>query len=658
MPTPSLSALSFDDLLAREWFQTNGLGGFASSTLPNLNTRKYHGLLVAALAPPVRRTVLLSSVEEFVTCSEETLSLASAEYPNSIHPDGFRRLVAFDTEPFPRWAYQSEHWTIEKSLRLLPNENTVILTYTLLTAMAPVTMQLRPLLALRGIHELMYQSNARLLPELLTADHLRISPTKSTPEIFIAHDGDFLGDTCWYLNTIYRREIERGYAGLEDLWCPGVIRYTLAPGQSVRFVCSTDPIDLKRISSLPLPVGALSTNPEDLLARAANQFIASPNVLTDLPWAPPNVRNALIAFPGLFLCTTRYADGEAFLRHLVPLIRNGLVPTMLPEDASPPIYSGADTSLWFIHAIHQYLRYAHPDAGAGEFWLDVMDSILSSYKSGTDLGIQPDAEALLCTRAANQPTTWMDAKCGDWVITPRAGRPVELNALWYSAMRITAELAMKLGQPARAQSWLVLANKTREAFNRRFWNNRDQCCHDVIADHGPDSSIRPNQIFAISLPYPVLDAGRHEAVIDRISNDLLTPYGLRTLSRDDPSYQPNYHGDIVHRDRAYHQGSAYPWLLGPFVTAFIRVHGRGDESLAHAKEYLAHCLDYLQDQGLGQLPELFDGSDPYHPGGARASARSIGEILRAVAQDILGRVPASKPPAPAANETAPIFSPS
>ncbi len=296
MPTAPLTALSFDDLLAREWFATNGLGGYASSTLPNLNTRKYHGLLVAALSPPVRRTVLLSSVEEFVTCAQETLSLANGEYPNSIHPDGFRRLVAFDTAPFPRWAYQSDHWTIEKSLHLLPNENTVVITYTLLTATAPATMQLRPLLALRGMHELTYQSNARLLPELLSQSHQRIPATKQTPELFIAHDGDFLGDTCWYLNTIYRREIERGYAGLEDLWCPGVVRFTLSPGESVRFVCSTEPIDLKRVSTMPFPTASLSTSPEDLLARAANQFIAREHVLTDLPWAAPNIRDALIGF--------------------------------------------------------------------------------------------------------------------------------------------------------------------------------------------------------------------------------------------------------------------------------------------------------------------------------------------------------------------------
>ncbi len=236
------------------------------------------------------------------------------------------------------------------------------------------------------------------------------------------------------------------------------------------------------------------------------------------------------------------------MRRLVSLIRNGLVPTAVPEDGSLPVHSGADTSLWFVHAVHQYLRYAQPPAPVAEYWLDVIDGILGAYKAGTDLGVRPDSEGLLCTRATNQATTWMDAKCGDWVITPRAGRPVELNALWYSAMRVTAELAIKLGQPARAQSWLALAAKTREAFNRRFWNNRDGCCFDVVADHGPDETIRPNQIFAISLPYPVLDAQRHEAMLTCVEKELLTSRGLRALSPADPSYHGLYRGDIFQRD--------------------------------------------------------------------------------------------------------------
>jgi len=401
-----VSALPFDEMIGREWLATNALGGYASSTVPCLNTRKYHGLLVAALAPPVHRMVLLSRVEETLYRDGWPFPLASNEYPGTVHPEGYRLLRAFSHEPFPRWAYQGDGWAVEKSLHLLRGQNTVCLAYTLLGGEKPLDMELRPLLALRGIHELMYQWQGRLTAEDLGGADTRqgnvhayaqgrchrVPPTGRTPEVFFAHDGAFEQQATWYFNTIYRREQERGYRGLEDLWMPGVVRYKLSPGKTVYFVCSADPIDLdgviRQVEQRDASVDALTAvvapapaerdgkdaarraAPSDAvyasLARAAEQFVVAvprdgsngaASVIAQYPWAPPRGRDALFAFGGLFCVTGRLDEGCALLTSLAGKLQDGLLPSEFPEDGSAPVYHGADVSLWFVNAVHQYLRH-------------------------------------------------------------------------------------------------------------------------------------------------------------------------------------------------------------------------------------------------------------------------------------------------------------
>lgn len=651
-----VTTLPLEGLISREWLVTNGIGGFASSTPPSLNTRKYHGLLVAAMAPPVRRMVLLSRAEETVIHKGWSCALASNEYPGVIHPEGHQLLRAFSLLPFPRWAYQGEGWTIEKSLRLLRGENTVCLRYTLLAGDQPVDLELRPLFALRSMHELMYQWNGRLGAETRGHQQHRIPPTSRTPEVFFAHDGAFKAEGCWYLNTIYRREQERGYAGLEDLWMPGAVRWTLAPGHSACFVCSTDPIDLDRVLSevdrqsathdaiVPAPETEL-----DALTRAADQFVvqvpqeASTDrvtaVVTKYPWAAPSGRSALIALPGLFLVTGRFAEARSLLLSFASKVREGLMPSFFPEEGGGPEYRGADISLWFIHAAYQYLRYSNDEQTIRRVLLEVMDGILRYYQRGTGLGIGTDAEGLLMSHEPGTATSWMHAKVGDWVITPRQGKPVELNALWYNAIRMVGELAERFGQQTRAQELSRMADAVKDAFNRRFWNEQEQSCYDVIDDHGPDPSVRPNQLLAISLPFAVLAIERHAKVLEKVRQELLTPMGVRTLSSHDPSYQGHYGGDVVSRDRAYHQGSAHPWLLGPLVSAYVRVHGRSEATRRDALKMIEGCLGHLQDDGMGQIGELFDGHAPHAPGGAIAAAISVAEILRCYVEDILDQAP-------------------
>ncbi|HEX4796595.1 MAG TPA: amylo-alpha-1,6-glucosidase [Humisphaera sp.] len=661
-----VSRLDLNGLIEREWLATNGIGGYAASTIPSLNTRKYHGLLVAAMAPPVRRMVLLSRVEEVLIGDGQRHELACNEYPGAIHPQGHTHLRAFNAHPFPRWAYQCDGLTIEKQLRLLEGENTVVLSYALLAGDRPADLEVRPLFAMRSIHQLMYQWNGRLLAERRAKQHYRIPATSRTPEIFFAQTGEFEFEPLWYLNTIYRREAERGYAGLEDVWSPGVVRFRLAPGQVVHFVCSSDPIDLSAVidratahsAALAKPkIDAFADNTLDRLIRAARQFVitappdgsgeklsdSSVTCIGHYPWGCPSPRAAMIGFGGLFMATGRFAEARSLLLSMAAMQRRGLMPSGFPEDGSVPAYNGADISLWFVNSAWSYLRYTHDDATIRRHLLEPILGVIDTYRNGTDLGIGVDADGLLSTRAPGLPTTWMDAKVNDVVVTARAGKPVEMNALWYNAVCIAAELCQRFDQTSRARELRMLAESIGEGFNRRFWNEQSGSCFDVIDDHGNDSSLRPNQLLAISLPFAVLSIDRQARVLEKVRDELLTPMGIRTLAPNDAAYMGRSSGDVVARDRAQHNGAAHPWLLGPYVSALFRVLGRDQSVQEIASEALESCLQYLSDTGLGQLPELFDGDLPHCAGGAIASAPSIGEILRCYFEDVLDRSPRDLP---------------
>lgn len=669
-----VSHLDFPGLIGREWLSTNGAGGYASSTIPCLNTRKYHGLLVAALAPPVRRMVLLSRVEETLGAGGRRTAISSSEYPGAIHPQGHQFLRAFNTSPFPRWAYQTPVGTVEKSLRMLKGQNTVILTYTLLGGGSSIGLELRPLLALRPIHQLMQQWNGRLITDPPARQTLHVPATARTPEVFLAHTGSFEPASDWYLNHVYRREFERGYGGMEDLWSPGVLRFTLAPGQPVHLICSSDPIDLERALeqadwqcssadyvivpsqlSGARPIAPPAPDPAfDALLSAAGQFLlaAPPDGTADkpgeksvtcignYPWGPPSARAALIGFSGLFLVPGRFGDARSLLLSLAAREEHGLMPTTFPEDGSAPLYDGADVSLWFIHAVWKYFLYTRDVATLRRRLLDVVLRVIERYRHGTDLGIAVDSEGLLLTRSPGCAATWMDARVGDWIITPRQGRAVELNALWFNAICAAAELAERYGSHDRAAELATFARGIKDAFNRRFWNEPAGCCYDVVEDHGADSSVRPNQLLAVSLPFAVLSISRHARVVNTVREHLLTPRGVRTLAPGSPQFIGRYEGNVSSRERAHYNGSAHPWLLGPYLTALLRVRGRGTTGRADARAILQPCLEYVAADGLGQLCELFDGDPPHRPGGGIASAAAIGELLRAYAEEVLDLGPA------------------
>ena len=635
----------------REWLAVNYLGGYASSTVTGLNTRKYHGLLVAAMSPPVNRMVLLSRVEESIICDGWTCPLACSEYPGAIYPRGDQSLRAFSANPFPRWAYQGIGWTIEKSLRLIRGSNTVVLSYTLLGGDCPVEMHLRPMLALRSIHELMYQWNGSHNVETKGDGTHRVAATARTPEVFFAHTGVFENEPLWYLNTIYRRETERGYCGLEDVWAPGIVRWSLQPGQTAFFVCSADPIDLRAtladvaretlVAMLPSPPATSWGEPIDSLRRAADQFVlhvpvdqtSQPPVqrdyiAADYPWSPPSPRQSLIAFEGLLLSTGKRDAALSLLLSLADRLVNGVLPSSFDEHDGRPRYDGADVSLWFVNAVGLLIADALPplsvhrergqqvdiDLMAAQPLFIAVRDIIEAYRAGLfRLKISIDSDGLLSAGDGSMAVTWMNAKLDGKPVTPRAGKAVELQALWYNALRVGATLAERFGWPECVGPWESLARSVKRAFNERFWNAEAGCCFDVVDVSGApvnDASIRPNQLLAAALPHAVLIDDRYPAVLDVLRTQLLTPVGLRSLSPNNRRYIGTYRGNVVARDRARHNGCVFAWLLGPYVRLFLTVHGKSDRSRRQAQELLQGCVTHLLGAGQGQLPEMFEGDRP------------------------------------------------
>lgn len=666
-----MSSLTLDAAIEREWLCVNHIGGYASSTIVGMNTRKYHGLLVAAMSPPVRRMVILSRVEEFVGREGWRLPLCNSEYPGVIHPDGHRYLRAFNPDPFPRWAWQAEGWTVEKQLCLLEGRNAVCLSYVLVGSDRPLELELSPLFALRPIHELMYQWNGRLRAERNeNGAGMQIPATGRTPEVFFQCDGHFESRPLWYLNTIYRREQDRGYGGLEDVWTPGTIRWTLQPGTPVHFVCATEPIDFQAaVSECNRHVASGSWHTADAthgsLLHAARQFELNidraipattdagkrrsadqslwTGIMSLYPWGSVRGRSAMVAMHGLLLCAGRLDEARRLLFQYVDSLRNGLMPSNWPEDGSPPTYRGADIALWFINAAWHYLRYHPNDPALRRAALSTLRTMVLQYQRGTELGIRLDADGLIESDTAGEASTWMDVRLGDWIITPRQGKAVEINALWYNALRIGQQWAGQSGESAAAGNLSALADQVKDSFNRLFWNEPLQCCHDVVRGDKVDSAIRPNQIFAASLPFTMLDQVRCASVLNIVLQKLLTPAGLRTLSPDDPDYHGRYAGSVVARDRAHHQGSVFPWLLGPLADALLRVHGRTQETRRRIADLIDMPLNWIANEGMGQLCELFDGDAPHHGGGGPADAKSLAEILRIYVEIVLDQRPASHP---------------
>lgn len=655
----------FETALAKEWLETNGLGGFASSTLLNCNTRRYHALLITAANPPLGRRVLVNGLEEAIDYEGSRTPLSCQQYADVVYPRGDQQLIGFRLDPWPIWTYRVGPMILEKSLTMIHGQNTVIVSYRARKDIAGANLMIRPLLTGRDFHALHKENpalrgQAEEKPGILT-----LTPYDGIPQIHLHHNAvAYDGQLSWLRGVQYAREKERGLDAQEDVWSPGELRYAFAEGQEAILIATTEGdgyidagylLNQERQRRRALLSGWEAT--DDVthhLVLAADQFLVdrtSPTgekektLLAGYPWFEDWGRDTFIALPGLLLVPGRYTEAKQILAAYAHYADHGMIPNRFPDATGYPEYNTVDASLWYIVAVFHYVRYTRDFAFVRERLWSTLQDIVTHYQNGTRYQIHMDLDGLIYAGQAGVQLTWMDAKVGDWVVTPRTGKPIEIQALWYNTLRIMHQLAEWLGEKEAARGFIGLAEKVWGSINRQFWNEEAGCLYDVVNGDEKDASIRPNQIFAVSLPFECLPPDRAAQVLAVVEERLLTPFGLRTLDAKDSRYIGHYQGDVRARDGAYHQGTVWPWLMGPFLTAYQKVNGKSPKIQSQMRAHLALLLTHLWEAGLGTISEIFDGDMPHEARGCTAQAWSVGEVLRALREE-LGTAAATSHTAP------------
>jgi predicted glycogen debranching enzyme len=649
--------------LGDEWLVTNGLGGYASGTISGACTRRYHGLLIAALPIPLGRMMMLNHLSvEIVLPDGHVGELDREELPEESEADE-AWLGDFQLEAgLPVWRYQVGAYRLEKRVLMPHLQNTVFVSYRLLEGPGKARLRLRPSLHFRG-HDDSVDAEMNG-PYVVSAVESRFEITsQAAPPLrlrIVAPEAGLLLDGGQIRHLTYRLEKARGYAYAGSLWSPGYFHAALSAGEQACLIASTESWDallsaepgaaqtaeLERRSRLliqPRPEARSGTAGD--LVLAADQFIIRPStrvadaaqaqaagdeirsVIAGYHWFTDWGRDTMISLEGLTLVTGRVTEAGYILRTFARAVRDGLIPNLFPEGQREGLYHTADATLWYFHAVQRYLE-ATGDEHTLRLLLPMFCDIVEHHIAGTRFGIHVDpADGLLTQGDPHLPLTWMDAKVGDWVVTPRRGKAVEINALWYNALRILESWCRQADDLETAQKTAERAERTLRSFNARFWNEHRGCLYDIVdGEKGDDPALRPNQLFAISLDYPVLDTSRWQPVLEQVQEHLLTPVGLRSLSPDEPDYKSRYDGDLRSRDAAYHQGTVWPWLIGPFVDAWLRVHP-GD--LKTARGFVAAFEPHLHSACIGSISEVFDARAPFYPRGCVAQAWSVAEVLRA-----------------------------
>jgi predicted glycogen debranching enzyme len=657
-------------LVDAEWLVTNGLGGYASGTVAGVNTRRYHGLLVAALPNPIGRLVMLNHLSERVCVAGGTPTALGGEerVAGKLDRDVARRLAAFRLEAgLPVWEYEWAGARIEKRVFMPHKQNTVYVRYCLTKGDGPVTLELHPALHFRS-YETPVNSKigTRYSLSQSAGYYMFDAGDPQLPPLRVLVDGasaSFVHEERVTSEFIYPVEGQRGYEFRGTLWAPGHFEIELLPNAAVTLVASAEPEQI--MSALPT-IDALSweeerrrrlldaanaTHPETAdeapaeLVLAADQFIFTPagrvvdatraaatgdeirSVLAGYHWFTDWGRDTMISLEGLTLITGRHREAGFILRTFEHYERDGLIPNMFPDGSNEGLYHTADATLWFFHALHRYVEVTD-DRRTLVRALPTLQRIVDHHMRGTLFGIHVDPkDGLLVQGAEGYQLTWMDAKVDGWVVTPRRGKAVEINALWYNALRLLATwLQEERDRNGFAPRVSDAAAQARESFNKRFWSDELRYLYDVVdGEHGDSAQCRPNQVFAISLDHPVLEREHWEAVVDVVQRRLLTPVGLRSLAPGDPDYKDRYDGDLRARDAAYHQGTVWAWLIGPWIDAWLKVH---PHDTAGARRFLDGCIAALDSFGVGTIGEVFDAEPPYTPRGCIAQAWSVAEVLR------------------------------
>ncbi len=638
-----------------EWLETNGLGGFASSTVTGMNTRRYHGLLTAATKPPVGRIVMLSKFEEVLVIDGRRYELSVNQYPGIVHPQGFLYQTAFRLDPFPVFSYEVEGLQLQKSVFMVQGQNTTVVHYELLEVPIneEVQLEIRPLIAFRDYHSTTHENTA-LRPEVFTDDGITsIKPYSDLPALHFSHDFVEIDKTgYWYRNFEYTVEQERGLDFTEDLFSPLVFTFDLLRHRRARIIASTERYDIRNADYYRQQeierrnrIAESSTIPNEFgrfLVSAADQFIAARDdqktVIAGYHWFSDWGRDTMIALSGLTLATGRSEIAKRILTEFARHVDQGMLPNRFPDAGETPEYNTVDATLWFFEAVRSLLRYTNDYDFVRRELYDVLKDIIAWHRRGTRYNIHVDIDGLLSAGEPGVQLTWMDAKVGDWVVTPRHGKPVEIQALWYNALKVMEELARKFADTAFAAECVTEAAKARKSFNDQFWNADLGCLYDVVDGDRRDGSIRPNQIFAVSLTHSMVSKARAKKILAVIQRELLTPRGLRTLSPSDSEYKGHYQGGPLSRDSAYHQGTVWPWLMGPFITAYIKTFG-ATAGREVALSWLETFKEHLNEACLGQVSEIFEGDAPFSPCGCVAQAWSVAELLRAAVEDVYTTTP-------------------
>jgi predicted glycogen debranching enzyme len=639
----------------REWLCANGLGGFASGTVAGLATRRYHGLLVAALAPPVGRTVVVGGLDERVVYGDRTYALATSRWADgTIAPDGYRLIERFHLDgTTPVWHYACADALIEKRVWMEPGANTTYVRYRLIRGGDPARLALGALVNYRDYHATTRGPGWQMRVDRV-AHGLRVTAFDGARPILLLAPGAATEPSHdWYRGFRLSAEEARGLDALDDGLRVGTFEATLQPGRSLTCVLSVEPEPAldgeqawqrRRAHEAEALLAWRKAQPAageappwiEQLVLAADQFVVSRpladdpgglSVIAGYPWFGDWGRDTMIALPGLTLTAGRPETARRILSTFARFVDRGMLPNVFPDAEqaagdNTPQYNTVDAALWYVEAVRAY-HAATDDDGALRELFPALEQIVRGYAAGTRYGIRVDGDGLVTAGEPGVQLTWMDAKVGDWVVTPRIGKPVEINALWYNALIAVARLAGRLGRPTAG--WEAMAERAASGF-ARFWNDGAGHCHDVIdGPEGPEAALRPNQLLAVSLSASPLSPERQRRVVDACARHLLVSYGLRSLAPGEPGYRPRYGGGPRERDGAYHQGTAWAWLLGPFALAHHRVHGNREA----ARAFLEPMAQHLTDHGLGTIAEVFEAEPPFRPDGCIAQAWSVAETLRA-----------------------------
>lgn len=656
-----------EELLKREWIVTNGLGGYASGTISGVPTRRFHSLLTAALSDPQGRYVMLNQLSELVNVPDgSSQKIGGVELVDgSLDLHGMASLREFRLESgLPVWRYELENHVIEKTILMPYMSNTVHVGYRLVSGTGPVRLKIRIAVHFRR-HDASLAEGLPLDSYDLKASTGRIEiQGHSIPSLRLFVHGEnqaFTIEAKRLSNILYRIEEQRGYEAQGNLWSPGYFRVDLSAGKEVTLIASTESwesimalspaetfqAELERCRRLLVAARSeVKTGLVKQLILAADQFIIAPiervaettrmratggdvrTIIAGYHWFTDWGRDTMISLEGLTLTTGRHIEAGHILRTFAHYLRDGLIPNMFPEGESEGVYYTADATLWFFHAVDRYLVHTGDRSLLKELLPKLLD-IIDHHVRGTRFGIHCDpVDGLLIQGDPRYALTWMDARLGDWVVTPRRGKAVEINALWYNALRLMEKWMLEENLSTGANDIAKRADNTRISFNKRFWNAETGHLYDVVdAESGEnDPACRPNQLFALSLCHPVLDQVHWQSVFQNVKDRLLTPVGLRTLSPDHPDYKADYHGDLHTRDAAYHQGTVWPWLLGPYIDAWLRVY---PEQQNDARDFLDKFLErHLHEACVGSISEVFDAEGLFTPRGCIAQAWSVAEILR------------------------------